>query len=262
MSSIYIGTSGYSYSDWAPHFYPETLSKNSYLKFYTSEFNAVELNFTYYSMPSPQSIKRMTENTPPHFIFCVKANKSLTHERKGNIGDISLSFIKAIEPLVHASKLGSLLFQFPYSFHYNRESRLYLDSLLKDFKDFPVALEFRNNEWEKDSVFNTLKEREVSFVSVDTPKLNKLPKPSSAVTSDKAYIRFHGRNSKNWWQGSNISRYDYLYSDAELDEWIPRINYFTNHVQMLFIFFNNHYKAQAVFNARTLKQKLKDGGIL
>jgi len=262
MSFIYIGTSGYSYSDWAFYFYPEALPKNSYLKFYSKEFNTVELNFTYYSMPSLQSIRRMEENTPPQFVFCVKANKSLTHERKGNIKDISLSFIKAIEPLIHTSKLGSLLFQFPYSFHYNRESRLYLDSLLKAFKGLPLAVEFRNNEWEKDSVFDTLKEREVSFVSVDAPKLNKLPKPSSAVTSDKGYIRFHGRNSKNWWQGSNISRYDYLYSDKELDEWIPRVKYFTSHVQMLYIFFNNHYKAQAVFNARTLKQKLKDAGVL
>ena len=262
MSRLYIGTSGYSYTDWVPSFYPETLPKNRYLEFYASEFNAVELNFTYYSMPSSQSLKRMALNTPSDFRFTVKANKSFTHERKGDIGETALHFIKALEPLIDDSKLGSLLFQFPYSFHYNIESRKYLDSLLNIFCRLPVAVEFRNSEWEKDSVFNTLKNRKVSLVSVDAPKLNRLPKPSSVVTSNIAYIRFHGRNIKNWWRGNNISRYNYLYSDQELDEWIPRVKHFADHAQVLFVFFNNHYKAQAVLNARTFKEKLKSQEVI
>lgn len=256
MKKILIGTSGYSYKEWVGPIYPKTLRQNDFLKFYAKEFNIVELNFSYYRQPEASTISKMVGATGDNFIFCIKAHKSLTHAITNDVRIQAAQFKEGILPLIESSKLGAVLLQFPYSFHYNNEGRKYLQKLCDEFANLPLAIEFRNSEWLKDSVYNTLKKFNVALVSLDEPDLPKLIKPSDRTTAHFSYTRFHGRNKKMWWGGDNRTRYDYLYSDGELEEWIPRIQSIIEKVNILFIFFNNHYKGQAVMNARRLKELL------
>jgi uncharacterized protein YecE (DUF72 family) len=253
---IVIGTSGYSYKDWIGKLYPPGTRSTDYLKVYAEEFGVSELNFTYYRMPEPNLTKKFTEQTGSDFLFSIKAHKTLTHEKCPDLSSVSYLFLKGIEPIIESGKLGVVLLQFPYSFYYSKENRNYLDKLCEEFKCTPLAVEFRNNYWQKESVFNGLHGRDIAIVNVDEPDLGGLLKPSDTVTSKIGYVRFHGRNKENWWKGDNVTRYDYLYTDNELKEWIPRIQTIAAQVPLVLIVFNNHSKGQAVHNARRLKKML------
>lgn len=167
-------------------------------------------------------------------------------------------FVRGIDPIVEASKLAVILLQFPFSFHYNRDNREYLNKLCAQFGELPLAVEFRNRYWQRPSVYEGLRERNITYVNVDEPQLSGLPLAQNIVTSGIGYVRFHGRNSDNWWTGDNVSRYDYLYSDSELGEWVPRIEAMAAQTSLVLVVFNNHSKGQAVENARKLKQKLRE----
>lgn len=256
MAKILIGTSGYSYKEWVGPFYPAGTDQRDYLRLYSQEFEVVELNFTYYHQPEAKVMAKMVESGPQGFLFTIKAYQGLTHEISNDLRKEAEAFKQGLVPLVKAGKLGSILAQFPYSFHYTPEHRGYLTRLCAEFEGLPLAIEFRNQEWLKESVYEALRQRQIAFTCVDEPDLPKLIKPTDLVTSTFAYVRFHGRNKKNWWAGDNKSRYDYLYSDDELLEWLPRLESLAGRVSHLFVFFNNHWKGQAVENARRLKELL------
>lgn len=256
-AKIIIGTSGYYYSDWAGPFYPPKMKQKDFLPFYAQHFDMTELNFTYYRQPQAAAMGRMAELTGDTFLFAVKAHCTLTHNMDtADLASESEIFIRGIDPLLQTEKLATVLFQFPYSFHYTSENRSYLDSLLKKFVQIPAATEFRNREWLRQTVYDELKDRNVTFVNVDEPQLKNLPQPSSLVTSNVGYIRFHGRNKKNWWSGDNVTRYEYLYGEKELGEWISGIKEMAESAGTILLVFNNHSKGYAVSNALQLKERL------
>ncbi len=267
MKGCFIGTSGFSYADWRGPFYPESLAKEEFLPYYAEHFPFVELNFTYYRQPSARAIERMVEKTPDSFLFTIKAHKSLTHERERDEGGGKIqeeavqSYLEGIEPLIQGKRLGGVLLQFPYSFHYNAENRTYLarlcDSLVKD-RPIPLLIEFRNAEWSGESVSREFESRGIGTVVTDQPKLKNLPERPTVLTGETAYFRLHGRNEKNWWSGDNTSRYDYFYSREELEEFLPMLRELSKNSSRLFIAFNNHYKGQAVENAFLLKKLIEE----
>lgn len=255
---LFIGTSGFSYKDWYGVFYPPELPKDGMLAFYASVFPFVELNFTYYTLPVARNIEGMADKTPADFLFTVKAHKSQTHEQGPNWLDETARFIDGIAPLRDGGKLGAVLFQFPFSFHYTKGNRIYLDKVLNACRDLPKVVEFRNSEWQKDEVYSGLTTRNTGIVLTDSPAIEGLPSFEKAeATSSLGYLRFHGRNSSDWWTGDNVSRYDYLYSPEELQSWEDRILDLIKKVKLLFIAFNNHHKGQAVKNALQLTEMLK-----
>jgi uncharacterized protein YecE (DUF72 family) len=262
MARILIGTSGYSYDDWVGPFYPEGTSKGAFLALYAAEFPVVELNFTYYSQPSAGALQRMVENTPSGFLFCLKAHRSMTHEIGESWEKDVAVFRRGIEPLVSAHRLSAVLLQFPYSFAYTPESRERLAALTQMLSGLPLAVEFRKSEWQNDRVLDGLRERGIALVSVDEPDLPRLLKPTTAVTADFSYIRFHGRNGKNWWTGDNTTRYDYLYAREELGEWVDRVKVILQRARQLMLFFNNHRRGMAVQNAREMRQLLHAQGLM
>ena len=258
MAEIYIGTSGYYYDDWKGLFYPDNLKKKDYLAHYALHFNVVELNFTYYRLPEYRQIRGMVEKVENRLLFVVKAYRGITHEISDNAIDTVLPrFLDGIAPLIEKNILGVVLLQFPHDFHYTDSNRVYLKDLLEAVKPFPVCIEFRNREWLRDSVYSGLRELCAGFVCVDEPDLPGLIPPMALGTSKLGYIRFHGRNKNNWYGTDSTSRYDYMYSEEELREWLPRINELSGKTEKLFIFFNNHAKSQAVTNARMLINLLK-----
>jgi uncharacterized protein YecE (DUF72 family) len=253
---LLIGTSGYSYTDWEGTLYPPGTPKDRYLELYAAEFSVVELNFSYYTMPQARTLERMVSVTPEGFLFAVKAHQSLTHTIGEDLPVAAERFRQGILPLAEGGRLAAVLFQFPYRFHYAPESRRHLQVLCEAFADLPKAVEFRSSEWQRESVYAGLRRWNAAYVNVDAPPLARLPKPSDTTTSELGYVRFHGRNRANWWQGDNVSRYDYLYSSEELEGWLPRIERLLARARLALLIFNNHSGGKAVANARQLIRRL------
>ena len=253
MSEILIGTSGFSYDDWKEEFYPPGMAKKDFLEFYAEHFRVLELNFSYYRIPDSNQSRQIITKSGGKLEFVVKAYRQMTHEISENsLTEILPQFMEGISPFVDAGRLGVILLQFPQSFHYVPENRLYLKSLIETLSPSPVSIEFRQREWLKESVYEKLRELGAGFVCVDEPPLPSLIPPIVINTSNSGYIRFHGRNSNKWYGTDSRTRYDYLYSEDELEEWVPKIRELAERTEKLFVFFNNHARGQAITNAKML----------
>jgi len=253
---IYLGTSGFSYDDWVGSFYPVGMHKREWLSYYAREFNACEINSTFYAIPRPSSLEAMVEKTGEGFLFAMKANQKMTHQREDN-APIFEAFCQVLEPVISAGKLGCVLAQFPYSFGFNRHNWDYLKSFKQGLGELPVVIEFRNARWLRQEVFDWLRHQDLGFCCVDEPRLPNLLPPLAETTSRISYIRLHGRNSAKWWQHEHAyERYDYSYTSRELSEWLPRIQKLDSMAEKTFIFANNHWHAQAVSTIRQLRVML------
>lgn len=247
-SHLFIGTSGFSYADWVEVFYPRELPKEKWLEHYSQHFNFCELNFSYYRMPVEPQMEKFLEYP---LIYAVKGHKSLTHDRLEN-DQARNDFKRAAAVLQGGGQLGAVLLQFPFSFKYSPENRKYLLQLLEFLTELPLVVEFRNPGWIRDSVFAELERGGWGVSMLDSPAVKGGMPKFQMVAGGRAYLRFHGRNSENWWTGDNISRFDYLYSEKELKTWLPRIKQMAELAKTTYISFNNHARGQAVMNARQL----------
>ena len=250
---ILLGTSGFSFTDWSS-FYPAGLRRQDFLTYYSRFFRAVELNFTYYAMPTAQKMAALARQVPAGFLFTVKGHSSLTHSRM-DLGQACRDFHKGIEPL--EEKLGCVLLQFPWNFRYSQANLAYLAQLSQNLGGLPAAVEFRHNSWLRPDVDAVLRQNGLGFCAVDEPQLEGLLPPVAKITGKIAYLRFHGRNREKWWRSRNSSeRYDYLYSDDELSAWLPKIAKMKARSERTFIFFNNCHLGQAAQNAQQMQKLL------
>lgn len=257
---IYVGTSGYSYKDWIGPFYPEGTKQRDMLELYARRFAAVEINATYYNVFSEKTFAGMAERTPPGFRFSIKAPGTATHapgDAPLRLHDDVRFFRENIEPLAARNKLSAVLMQFPNSFRPDERSREYLEMLRDVWKGICLVAEFRNREWQNAETLRFLERLHVSWCNVDQPQFKSMLHPSSDVTDGRGYVRFHGRNYQKWWTGDNTTRYDYLYTPAELEPWTDRLAEVDAEVQETLAFFNNHRRAQAVENAGMLTAMLR-----
>jgi len=253
---IYLGTSGFSYNDWVGPFYPSGMPKREWLFHYAYEFDACEINATYYALPKPAILESMARKTGRGFLFTVKANQQMTHERVNN-EEVFRVFREMLTPLIEWGKLGCVLAQFPNSFRFNTRNRDYVETFRERMGDLPIVIEFRNLGWLREDVFGWLRQCELGFCCVDEPPLPNLLPPIAEATSKIAYVRLHGRNKEKWWQHEHAyERYDYSYSPVELEEWLPKIRYLDQTADRTFVFANNHWRAQAVSTIRQLKMML------
>ena len=257
---IKIGTSGFSFEDWKGTVYPEKIKKGDMLAYYENElgFRVLEVNFTYYTLPSQKAIAGMSRKTSADFEFTVKAFKGLTHEIPKDKQELKVVFDKfknSIAPFKDEGKRSCVLAQFPYSFHCRAESFGYLKKFKEGFGDIPVVVEFRNLYWHNKRVVDFLSEQQLGYCIVDEPKLPRLMPFHPAITSDLGYFRFHGRNP-NWFGKSAAVRYDYSYSDGELKEFIPHIKNIDKSAKKTLVFFNNCHAGQAAKNAAELAKML------
>jgi uncharacterized protein YecE (DUF72 family) len=256
---IYVGTSGFKFDDWKGRFYPDEVKEKDWLHYYGERFSCLEVNASYYRLMHPATFFHMANKVPEEFEFTVKAYRTLTHEiGSDNEADFA-AFLESIGPLVEANKFGCLLAQFPNSFHNTPGGRDYLARLCDRFSGQPLVVEFRNREWAKDEVFDFLRQRRVGWCAVDEPQFRSLMPPLAVATSDIGYVRFHGRNYSKWWAGDGKLRYDYLYSRAELEEWVPKVRGLAAETQKVYVFMNNCFQAQAAQNAVELRDLLQGG---
>jgi uncharacterized protein YecE (DUF72 family) len=249
---IKVGTSGFSYPEWRGPFYPEKLAQQGMLEFYSHHFSAVEINSTYYHIPSPRNMAGMAKRAEGRVEFSVKVHQDMTHARD-KYAEALPAFQAALAPLREASALGCVLVQFPFSFKATAGNTDFLRRVATDLALDPVVVEFRHRSWTTEETFGLLQELGVAYCCVDEPRLPNLPQPVARATAPVAYVRFHGRNRQKWWTHAEAwERYDYLYSEAELLEWVPKIRSLAEAAQKCYAFFNNHARGQAVTNAQML----------
>ena len=286
MSELLIGTSGYDYPEWKGGFYPENLKRKDFLIFYATQFNALELNNTFYNMPTAERLLSFYERSEGRLNFSVKANRLLTHEIGTDWQTVAKDFKAALEPLNEKERLSAVLFQLPESFHYTNDNRIYLAKLIAEFEGFPVMVEFRHKEWIRDSVFEGLEKRKAGIVFCDMPQLKNLPDGTVMGTpfiGENAYIRLHGRNEGAWYAHApkvqtsitfahangakatytagetpnGSARYCYDYSDEELAQFIPIIKAAVREGKKVQVYFNNHPNGSGARNAIGLKKMIE-----
>ena len=263
---LYIGTSGYDYPEWKGEFYPQDLKRADFLAYYATIFNALELNFSFYGMPVPEKMLSFYERTDGKVVFSVKANQLLTHKIDGNWRSYAEDFKNAVKPLLEKGVLGAVLFQFPESFRYTKENRIYLAMLVSAFDGFPVVVEFRHKEWIKDTVFMGLESYKASLCFCDMPRLKNLPDGTlldAPFVGNIAYVRLHGRNAEAWYaaepetDSNGSERYKYDYSADELVQFVPVINTAINAGKKVHVYFNNHPCGFGAKNAKLFKEMMQ-----
>lgn len=259
----------------------------------------MEVDSSYYALPAPETVGQWCQRTPPNFVFDVKAYALFTQHptplkglpkdiqeelptairAKANVylkdvpppvaQEIWQRFQEALLPLDSAGKLGVVLFQFPEWFVPRRDSYQYLLACREKLPQYTVAVEFRHGTWlaeeRQERLFHFLRENGLAYVSVDEPQgfPSSLP-PIVQTTSHTAVVRFHGRNRETWrTRGITAAqRFDYIYGEEELREWVPKVKDLREAAREVHVLFNNCYSDKAVTNARDFSHLLTQEGIL
>jgi uncharacterized protein YecE (DUF72 family) len=266
------------------------------LAYYAARFDTVEVDSSFYGLPTSGTARLWAERTPPGFVFHIKAFGMLTRhgvrpeqlppvlrahydlelDRQGRVvhppPDLREAvfglFSEALEPLREQGKLGIVLMQFPPYFVANKSNRDYIRHSTALLAPDRVAVEFRHASWvEPDELPETLEllnSLGLSYVCVDEPRLDGpmvLP-PLAAATSDVAYVRFHGRNSATWNArvSSAAERFKYFYSGEELNEWVEPVRTLQSETETTYLMFNNCYADYAPRNARQMMSLLDIDG--
>lgn len=273
------------------------MTAESRLRYYASVFDGVEVNSSYYAIPDIRNTLRWVERTPPGFVFHVKAYSLLTghHPRAETVpadlaallprsprrtrrGEIDASSFPpealdrafrlvrtALRPIAEAGKLGYVLFQFAPWVHFEPGRLDYLASLPERLPGWTIAIEFRHRSWLPDHTDETLRalsRARLAHVIVDAPAGHTVPRVTT-VTAPTAVFRLHGRNAHGWLrqlrgeEPTVREKYDYLYSEAELREFLPEIEGVSEEAEEVFISFNNNNRDYPVQNALMLKRLLR-----
>jgi uncharacterized protein YecE (DUF72 family) len=240
VKPVRIGCSGWNYAHWRERVYPRGLPARRWLEHYATLFDTVEVNTTFYRLPTRSAVAGWVEQTPKSFLFTVKASRYLTHiKRLTDMESGVARFYERIEPLVESGRLGPVLWQLPANFRRNDE-RLAL--ALEHLPQGRHCFEFRHESWFDDEVYALLRKRAVALVIGDNPKR---PFQTHELTADWTFIRFHyghrGRNGN--------------YSERELEEWKRRIAAWRARVDV-YAYFNNDWEGYAVRNALWLRSRL------
>lgn len=236
-----IGTSGWHYNDWQGRFYPEDLKKKDWLKYFSKEFDTVEINNTFYQLPKLETVKNWYKTVEDNFEFTVKASRYITHIKKLKDPEQTLQkFFDIIEPL--KEKLGTILYQLPPN------QKIDLEKMEHFLQNIPrknrSVFEFRNDSWYEDSLYELLSKYNCGFCIHDMPE-NSSPR---IITSDILYVRFHGPSGK--YRGD--------YPDKLMKDWAEWIAGKSSSSNEIYCYFNNDLKGFAVKNAKTLRNFIKE----
>jgi len=276
--------------------YGEASSAEERLSRYATRFRVVEVDSTYYSLPSERTSELWTERTPDDFTFDVKAFRLLTThpaelkslpkdfreaspaklQEKPKVylkdlppelsSELWTRFRQGLMPLHSAGKLGMVVFQFPAWFFPGRDSKAYLGQIRENLPDYRIAIEFRHGSWVNeqnlDRTLEFLRANDLIYTSVDEPQGTRQSVPPVAVaTSDMALVRFHGRRAETWDKANVgvLERFRYLYDEKELSEWVPKIRELASETREVHALMNNCYSDFAVRNASQLSDLLTSG---
>ena len=286
VGNVYYGTSSWTDKTLlaSKRFYPPSAkSAADRLRYYAERFPLVEVDSTYYALPSERNAALWIERTPAHFVFNIKAFGLLTHHPVGaralpaklreSVGEekqrlyrkdfppdalatVDDMFVSALRPLEAAGRLGAVLFQFPRWFVRSRPNIDYLRELSERFP-YRIAVEFRGPTWMEsdraDRTLSLLSDLGMSYVVVDEPQGFKTSIPPVVATTspELAVLRFHGRNADTWEKAglTAAERFRYLYSEEELEQWVGPARELAAGAKQLHILMNNCYEDYGIRNA-------------
>jgi uncharacterized protein YecE (DUF72 family) len=263
--TLYCGPSGWSYPHWNGTVYPKLKPRGFHaLEDLSTYFDALEINTSFYQAIQPELaslwVRKVAHN--PKFLFTVKLGRRFTHERLLGAREIA-RFKEGLWPLHRARKLGCVLMQFPWSFRYTEENRVFLIALRRAFHEFQLVAEMRHVSWLHDEALGTLIDYGIGFANIDQAPYTKGMPPASALTSRIGYVRLHGRNPQHWERefgrpARALAAHDYLYSPKELQDWKQRVEQIQQHAAATFVFANNDAGGKSAVNALQLAQILGD----
>jgi uncharacterized protein YecE (DUF72 family) len=238
---VRIGCSGWNYAHWRELIYPKGLPPSKWLEHYATLFDTVEVNSTFYRLPRRDAVARWVVQSPPGFLFTIKASRYLTHiKRLTDLEGGVQRFFERIEPLVRSPKMGPVLWQLPGNFRRDDER---LAAALEALPAGRHCFEFRHESWFVPTVYELLRRHAVALVIGDHPER---PFQTHELTTDWTFIRFHyghrGRNGN--------------YSQRELEEWAQRIEDWRRNVDV-YAYFNNDWHGYAVYNGQWLEKRLR-----
>jgi uncharacterized protein YecE (DUF72 family) len=239
--SVHIGCSGWNYASWKHEFYGG-LPARLWLEHYAKHFDTVEVNNTFYRLPSRDAVANWERTVPPGFVFTIKASRYLTHiKRLTDVGAGLQRFYERLEPLLHSPKMGPILWQLPPNFQ--RDDERLANALASLPREERHCFEFRHPSWFVDDVFELLRAHDAALVIGDRPEVKQFQ--AQVFTTDWTLVRFH--------YGSRGRRGNY--SESELEEWAQRFESWRREVEV-FAYFNNDWEVFAVRNALWLKRRL------
>ncbi len=278
-----IGTCSFADEALVRHWYPRGLPARERLPYYAERFSTVEIDSTFYRMPDEATVARWADRTPAGFVFHIKAFGVMTRhpvpiarlppelraemptDGRGRVDRPSRAlralvfseFLRALEPLRTAGKLGGILFQLPPYVVPGVASYDYLEWARDELRGEEMLVELRHRAWFEESIrhelLGFLEDRRMSYVSVDAPRLDaaNVPLTVVAATTPLAYVRFHGRNAATWnlRGGGAAQRFDHLYAVGELGEWVEPLAELARSSQAVYAFFNNNNATDGVAQA-------------
>lgn len=299
MSEILTGTASWTDPTLlATSWYPaDADTPQERLEYYASQFPLVEVDSTYYGLPAERTAVLWVDRTPEHFTFDFKAfrlftghptplkvlPRSIRNELPASLKDKANVYSKdlpqplvdemwgmfrqALMPVHSAGKLGAVFMQYPKWFFYGKDNKEQILKAREQLPDYPVAVEFRQPSWmnEKNAqdTLDFLRDHNIAYTSVDEPQgTGASVPPIAAATSDLAVVRFHGRRIETWDKpGVGVEeRFKYLYSDAELEEWVPKIERLAEETKHVHALMNNCFADYGVRNAKQLSLLLEQAG--
>lgn len=239
MTKTFLGTSGWSYDEWVGPVYPTWDTPK--LKYYSSIFSTAEIDSTFYAYPKKEMVQGWIRNTPPGFKFSLKLPQLITHKKRlENVNGDLVQFLDLVKPMSNAQKLGAVLIQLPPSFTKNSAKTLENFFLILP-SDFQYAVEFRHKSWEGKETTKLLESYRISSVITDSPL-----EFVSEITTGWAFVRYHGKGEKIW--------YDYRYSEQDIASLAKKLEAIKKRVTIVYAYFNNHYRGNAIENALQLLQ--------
>jgi uncharacterized protein YecE (DUF72 family) len=239
--AIRIGCSGWNYASWKDEFYGG-LPPRRWLEHYARHFDTVEVNNTFYRLPSRDAVANWERTVPPGFLFTIKASRYLTHiKRLQDLGPGLERFLERLEPLLRTPKMGPILWQLPPTF--KRDDERLTAALERLPREQRHCFEFRHPSWFADEIYALLRAHGVALVIGDRPEVHEFQ--AHVLTTDWTVVRFH--------YGSRGRRGNY--SETELREWARRLEDWSRQAEIL-VYFNNDWEVFAVRNALRLKELL------
>jgi uncharacterized protein YecE (DUF72 family) len=256
-----IGTAGWHYKDWEIIFYPQNKGKTfDKLEFYSQFFDCVEVDSTFYNFFSPEKVRDWVNrvNANKRFMFSVKMNNLFTHKQVFSADDVK-TMRSFLDEFTASGKFESVLLQFPYHFICNSENKQYLFLLSKIFGSYKLVAELRHLSWHNPLTYNFLEESKLHLCNIDQPRVLDNVPFTSTVLGKYAYVRLHGRNENAWLKNSNDGKFDYLYSNSELEKILKRIEELRKQSDKVYIILNNHPIGKAAVNAFSLISMMRNG---
>jgi uncharacterized protein YecE (DUF72 family) len=242
VTEVRVGCSGWNYPHWRERVYPKGLPARRWLEHYATLFDTVEINNTFYRLPTRAAVEGWVEHSPPGFVLAVKASRYLTHVKRLTDLDQGLArFYERIEPLVRTPKLGPVLWQLPPTFRRDDER---LAGALDRLPAGRHAFEFRHASWFVPETYDLLRAAGAALVIGDRPEVH--PFQPLELTADFTFVRFHA--------GTRGRRGNY--SESELETWAERIERWRRRVDV-YAYFNNDWEGFAVRNGLWLRRRLQ-----